>query len=57
MKHNNPNLVNVFDVIESANQIYIFMELCNGGDLECLLSEKKYKGQQVTVEETVSVIR
>lgn len=36
-KNPHPNIVNCYDVIDSGDFVYIFMEYCNGGDLNNLL--------------------
>lgn len=38
IKH--PNIVEVFDIVQSLNNIYIISELCEGGDLKQLFSQR-----------------
>lgn len=38
IKH--PNIVEVFDIVQSMNNIYIISELCEGGDLKQLIYQK-----------------
>ena len=39
LKH--PNIVTLYDVKKSANNIYLFQELCDKGSLEEVLTERK----------------
>jgi serine/threonine-protein kinase ULK/ATG1 len=39
LKH--PNIVQLFDVKKSANNIYLFQELCDKGSLEDVLNNRK----------------
>lgn len=39
LKH--PNIVSLYDVKKSPNNIYLFQELCDRGSLENVLDERK----------------
>ena len=48
LKH--PNIVQLFDVKKSSNNIYLFQELCDKGSLEDVLNNrKKIPEAEVTV--------
>ena len=38
-----PNIVNIYDVFETSNYIYIVMEYCDGGDLLSYIKKTDYK--------------
>ena len=41
-KINNQNIIKLFKVLKTANNIYLIYELCNGGNLEQLLDKRKF---------------
>ena len=40
LNKNNPNVVKLYEVLNSKNNIYIVSEYCNGGDLKEYLQAK-----------------
>lgn len=40
-KLQHPNIVSLYDVKQSSNNIYLFQELCEKGSLQSLLNERK----------------
>jgi len=40
---NHPNIMHLFDFLESENNYYLIMQFCNNGDLEQYMINKKKK--------------
>lgn len=39
---NSENVIKYIDTLSNDKNVYIFMEYCNGGDMETYLEKKKY---------------
>jgi serine/threonine protein kinase len=46
-KINSPQVIKLIDIQRTSNNYYLFMELCNGGDLEKL---KEIRGRFTEIE-------
>lgn len=47
LKH--PNIVRLFDVIETQNNIYVITEYCPDGDLESQLTKKRFFSEKEAI--------
>lgn len=51
-KLNHPNIVKLYDIVTTANSIYLVMEFCGGGDLKRYCRNKK-----LNEDEAISIIK
>lgn len=49
-KINNPNVIKLYKVLKTANNIYLIYELCTGGNLEQLLDIRKFIPEKEAVD-------
>jgi serine/threonine protein kinase len=54
---NNPNIVGVYNVDEGPNEIKIYMEICEGGDLAQLIAERKKNGNYFSIPQAREIFR
>ena len=45
-----PNIVQLFDVIEENDQIFVILEYCNGTDIASLITNKKFISQDQAIQ-------
>ena len=47
---NNENIIKLYDIKKTANNIYLILEYCNEGDLSVYLKEKKFLVEEEVIE-------
>jgi len=52
----NPNLIKVYDIDYSSEEIKIYMEKCAKGDLNDQFKKKRQNSTWYSVEETMNII-
>ncbi len=55
LKH--PNIVRLYDVIETQNNIYVITEYCSDGDLESYLAKKRFFSEKEAIAIMKDVFR
>jgi serine/threonine-protein kinase ULK/ATG1 len=61
---NNDNIIKLYDIKKTANNIYLILEYCNEGDLACknlyefleYLKQKKYLTEEEAVDFLIQII-
>jgi serine/threonine-protein kinase ULK/ATG1 len=52
----NPNIIKLYDLKKTANNIYLILEYCNEGDLMVRIKQKKFLSEDEAVEYLVQIL-